>query len=207
MKWVLRLILRDMRIGVGENTILKVFHRDAIKMMNFCVDLKQVCGYLTSRAVRYREVLEVGKGLKCQQSKRTNSIDQAWESMKGKRMVAECKFDGDRMQVHKDGEKVWFWSRNGKKHEEYEASIVALLQRQIRSNKCVLDGELLVWDCIQERYKSRTQNSNKDTARAARKGWETDDLICCILHWFLMYCTRRIAEVSSIYHYMIVKST
>ena len=55
--------------------------------------------------------------------------------MKGKRMVAECKFDGDRMQVHKDGEKVWFWSRNGKKHEEYEASIVALLQRQIRSNK------------------------------------------------------------------------
>ncbi|KAG0616397.1 hypothetical protein M758_5G112000 [Ceratodon purpureus] len=182
MKWVVRLILRDLRIGVGENTVLDVFHPDAKNMMSFCVDLKQVCGRLASRTVRYHcQDLEVGKPSKCQHTKRVNSIDEAWNLMEGKRMVAECKFDGDRIQVHKDGDKLWFWSRNNVEHPEYQASIGALLQQQIKSKKCILDGELLVWDCTEGRYKSRTHNLNHDTARATRKGWETDDLICYVV--------------------------
>lgn len=38
-------------------------------------------------------------------------LNLTYMQMKGKRMVAECKFDGDRMQVHKDADTLSFWSR------------------------------------------------------------------------------------------------
>lgn len=31
--------------------------------------------------------------------------------LRGKEVVVECKFDGDRIQVHKNGNKIHFWSR------------------------------------------------------------------------------------------------
>jgi hypothetical protein len=31
--------------------------------------------------------------------------------MNGKEIVVECKFDGDRIQVHKNGNRLNFWSR------------------------------------------------------------------------------------------------
>ena len=103
MKWVLHIILKDLRIGLGENSILDEIHPDAGDMMASCVDLKNVCLHLHSRSVRYlHQDLVVGKPVKCQHSKQMNSIDATWESMKGKQIIVECNFNGDRMQVHKD---------------------------------------------------------------------------------------------------------
>lgn len=32
--------------------------------------------------------------------------------LRGKEVVVECKFDGDRIQVHKNGNNIHFWSRH-----------------------------------------------------------------------------------------------
>jgi hypothetical protein len=70
MKWVLHIILKDLRIGLGENSILDEIHPDARDMMASCVDLKNVFLHLHSRSVRYlRQDLVVGKPVKCQHSK------------------------------------------------------------------------------------------------------------------------------------------
>ena len=56
--------------------------------------------------------------------------------MKGKDIVAECKFDGDRFQLHKDADVLSFWSRNGLKHDEYQInSIVPILLQGITSKR------------------------------------------------------------------------
>lgn len=182
MKWILRIILKDLRIGLGENSILDEIHPDARDMMAACVDLKNVCLHLHSRSVRYlRQDLVVGKPVKCQHSKRMNSIDTTWEFMKGKEITAECKFDGDRMQVHKDKSCIQFWSRNGKEHDEYNSALGDLLQKCILSTRCILDGELLVWDSSENRFKQRTKTSNQHAASAARKGFDTTEQVCYVI--------------------------
>ncbi|KAH9315099.1 hypothetical protein KI387_023726, partial [Taxus chinensis] len=163
MKWVLRFILKDIRIGLGENSVLEEIHPDARDMMASCVDLRNVCVHLFNRNVHYlRQELLVGKPVKCQHSKRMCSIDAAWDNMKGKEITAECKFDGDRMQVHKDETSVQFWSRNGKEHDEYKLALEELLHC-ILSTRCILDGELLVWDSLEKRFKQRTKSLNRRT--------------------------------------------
>ncbi|CAK9238531.1 unnamed protein product [Sphagnum troendelagicum] len=188
VKWIVRLILQDLKIGIGEKIVLDAFHPDANALMAHCFNLELVCKQLTTPGACFiHKELSVGKALKSQHSKRFASIDSVWDSMRGKCIVAECKFDGDRMQVHKDGDHLYFWSRNGKEHSEYNTALGPLLLDHIQSERCVLDGELLVWDCLGNRFKQRSQNTNRDAARAARKGWDTEELVCCILH-FTEHC-------------------
>lgn len=55
--------------------------------------------------------------------------------MKGKEVVVECKFDGDRIQVHKNGNKLNFWSRSFIDHPEYMNAIGDVLCQHIIPDK------------------------------------------------------------------------
>ncbi|KAI5062491.1 hypothetical protein GOP47_0023030 [Adiantum capillus-veneris] len=181
-KWFMRILFKDLKIGLGENTILDVLHDDARAMMATCVDLKRVCSKLHNRDSHpFRKELTLGKVLKCQHSKRMNSIEAAWLAMKRSEVVAECKFDGDRMQIHRDGPKIWFWSRNGKEHPEYTVALQDALYCCLSSERCILDGELLVWDVEDSGFKARTKALNHDAARAARKGLNTSHRVCYVV--------------------------
>jgi DNA ligase-4 len=62
MNWVLRIIIKDLRIELGKNYILDEIHLDARDMMASCIDLKNVCLHLHSHSVRYLcQDLVVGK--------------------------------------------------------------------------------------------------------------------------------------------------
>jgi DNA ligase-4 len=41
VKWLCSIILRDMKMGVSEKTILKEFHEDAEMVFNNCCDLRK----------------------------------------------------------------------------------------------------------------------------------------------------------------------
>ncbi|KAH7373686.1 hypothetical protein KP509_17G068600 [Ceratopteris richardii] len=79
LKWLIRIILKDLKIGLGENTILDVLHEDARAMMATCIDLKRVCAELHDpKSHPFRRELVLGKVLKSQHSKRMNSVEAAW---------------------------------------------------------------------------------------------------------------------------------
>jgi ATP-dependent DNA ligase len=70
---------------------------------------KQV--YLHDISMLYDQDIEVGKAVRPQLSMRVNNASSAWKKLHGKQVVAECKFDGDRIQIHKNGEEIHFFSR------------------------------------------------------------------------------------------------
>jgi DNA ligase-4 len=72
-------------------------------------------------------------------------VEEAWKKLRGKEVVVECKFDGDRIQVHKNGNDIHFFSR------------------------CILDGEMLVWDRLTNRFAEF--GSNQEIAKAAKMAW------------------------------------
>ena len=57
----------------------------------------------------------------------------------------EVKFDGFRIQIHKAGDQVCLFSRNGKDFTERFPAIAAAARR-LEAKKAVIDGELVVCD-------------------------------------------------------------
>ena len=62
VKWFVRLVLKDMRLGVGQNTILGQIHPDARELYDVNASLKKVCQTLRDPTVRYK--LEISSSLK-----------------------------------------------------------------------------------------------------------------------------------------------
>ena len=63
--------------------------------------------------------------------------------------VIETKFDGERVQVHKDGASIRLFSRNSIDTTRiYGEAMVPLLREHVRAERVILDGELLVWDSL-----------------------------------------------------------
>ena len=60
--------------------------------------------------------------------------------------VAELKFDGERFQLHKNGNKISYWSRNMNDFGLRGYGVFdAVVLSQVKRDKCVLDGEMVIW--------------------------------------------------------------
>jgi DNA ligase 4 len=56
LKWLIRVILKDLKIGMKEATILEAFHPDALDLYNFTSSLEKVCQMLYDPNKRLHEV-------------------------------------------------------------------------------------------------------------------------------------------------------
>eukprot|EP00850_Spirogloea_muscicola_P019235 SM000186S04153 [mRNA] locus=s186:138690:147447:- [translate_table: standard] len=165
MKWLICIILKDLKLGVSEKTVFSELHPDAEDLFNVTCDLKLVCQKLSDRSVRYkRQDIEVGKAVRPQLAARVDTSEAAWKKMKGKAVIVECKFDGDRIQIHKDGETVYFFSRTFLDHAEYKEAISDLIVSNVSQEKCILDGEMLVFDRSTNRFADFGANQGADVA-------------------------------------------
>ncbi|CAL9082842.1 unnamed protein product [Musa acuminata var. zebrina] len=112
MKWILMIILKDLKLGISEKSIFHEFHPDAEDLFNVTCDLKLVCEKLKDHTQRQKKQdIEVGKPVRPQLAMRVGDATTAWKKLHGKHVVVECKFDGDRIQIHKNGEEIHFFSR------------------------------------------------------------------------------------------------
>ncbi|GJN01825.1 hypothetical protein PR202_ga19126 [Eleusine coracana subsp. coracana] len=161
MKWLLMIILKDLKLGISEKSIFQEFHPDAEDLFNVTCDLKFVCEKLNDRSQRHKRQLH------------------------GKQVVAECKFDGDRIQIHKNGEEIHFFSRSFLDHSEYAPGMSKVIKENILVDRCILDGEMLVWDTALNRFAEF--GSNQEIAKAAREGLETDRQQCIDVAFDILY--------------------
>ncbi|EOA15093.1 hypothetical protein CARUB_v10028461mg [Capsella rubella] len=165
MKWVIRIILKDLKLGMSEKSIFQEFHPDAEDLFNVTCDLKLVCEKLRDRHQRHkRQDIEVGKAVRPQLAMRISDVNAAWKKLHGKDVVAECKFDGDRIQIHKNGTEIHYFSRNFLDHSEYAHAMSNLIVQNILADKCILDGEMLVWDTSLNRFAEFGSNQEIDVA-------------------------------------------
>ncbi|XP_060172398.1 DNA ligase 4 isoform X2 [Lycium barbarum] len=153
MKWIIMIILKDLKLGISEKSIFHEFHPDAEDLFNVTCDLKLVCEKLSDRSQRHkRQDIEVGKAVRPQLALRVSNASAAWKKLHGKEVVVECKFDGDRIQIHKNNSELNFFSRNFLDHQEYAHGMSDVITQNILADKCILDGEMLVWDASMNRF-------------------------------------------------------
>ncbi|KAK9931444.1 hypothetical protein M0R45_018719 [Rubus argutus] len=153
MKWIVMIILKDLKLGISEKSIFHEFHPDAEDLFNVTCDLKLVCEKLRDRSQRHkRQDIEVGKAVRPQLAMRVGDATGAWKKFHGKEVIVECKFDGDRIQIHKNGTEVHYFSRNFLDHSEYGHAMSAIIVQNVQADRCILDGEMLVWDTSLKRF-------------------------------------------------------
>ncbi|BGP12433.1 DNA ligase (ATP) [Rhodosporidiobolus nylandii] len=169
MKWLIRIILRDLKIGMGEQTIFKQLHIDAVAVFNTCSDIKRVCWRLHNpleRIVREDWTITPGSVFRPMLAWRAKLLDDIVRAMRKSRQrhgpeyefamgeykddefIMEEKLDGERIQMHKIGDS------NDKNYTHLYGSspVVGSLTPFLKDaflpeiEDLILDGEMLVWD-------------------------------------------------------------
>jgi DNA ligase-4 len=174
MTWLIRMVLRQMKIGATEKTFLDIWHPDAETLFNISSNLRRVCWELSDPEIRLAGE-DTGLSLmQCFQPQLAQFQDKVGNFEK---LVArfqghtdddtfwiEEKLDGERMQLHMiedpdapGGRLFGFWSRKAKDYaylygRHFQGDEAGALTRFITDafgknvRNIILDGEMITWD-------------------------------------------------------------
>ncbi|KAA8497248.1 DNA ligase 4 [Porphyridium purpureum] len=163
-RWLVRLILKEMRLRTSEMTILKWYFPGAEVEYNSHHDLKILCEkseeemqkmYRTDGAYqdarRSRVILNKPFGVELSARGNSDFFEAQFKDMlKGSAnagVVIEPKYDGQRLQVHKNGKHVQLFSRNlVDENSNYAKWLAGPINAQVEAMSCVLDGEVVLWN-------------------------------------------------------------
>ncbi|KAJ5713296.1 Nucleic acid-binding OB-fold [Penicillium malachiteum] len=173
--WLIRIILRQMKVGASERTFFHVWHPDAESLYSISSNLRRVCWELYDPNIRLEAEDRGIRLMQCFQPQlaqfQMNSFDKMILRMRTTEddpvFWIEEKMDGERMQLHmapddfvQGGRKFAFWSRKAKDytylygngiHDEHGA-----LTRHLKDafmdgvQSMILDGEMITWDPEQD---------------------------------------------------------
>lgn len=111
-KWFVRIILKQLKMGMSENTIFNYFHKDALTLWNLSSDLKKICEDLKNpeKLISLQQQQILFQPIKPMLSGKY-PIEDICKVLKKKPFVIETKFDGERIQIHKNGAEIKIFSR------------------------------------------------------------------------------------------------
>lgn len=159
-KWLIRIILKDMKLGISKETVLQVFHPDAAELYNVNTDLNKVCQQLHNPTVSLSEVsIGLFSAFKPMLAAVAN-IRNVEKQMGNSPFFIETKLDGERIQLHKDGDVYKYFSRNAYEYTQQfggsplEGSLTPYIHNVFKSNvvNCILDGEMMAYNPTAETF-------------------------------------------------------
>ncbi len=179
-KFIVRTVLGDLRVGVAEGRL-----RDAIALA-FKVS-PEIVEHAYMLTTDYSQVaraaaddgeenlgklgVSVGHPVSPMLAQRAESVEEILERMKGK-CAFEIKLDGIRIQVHKDGDKIFLFTRRMEEYTSMFPDILNPLKKSIKPKRAVVDGELVAIDKstgkpmpFQEVLKRRRKYEVKEAAK------------------------------------------
>ncbi|KAL5364118.1 putative DNA ligase [Aspergillus floccosus] len=175
LMWLIRIILRQMKVGATERTFFDVWHPDAVNLYSISSSLRRVCWELHDPNIRL-EAEDRGIALmQCYQPQlaqfQMHSLDRMISRMKPTEddpvFWIEEKLDGERMQLHMQsddsipgGRRFRFWSRKAKDYTYLYGNGIydenGALTRHLKDafadgvDSLILDGEMITWDPEQD---------------------------------------------------------
>ncbi|KAK3667568.1 DNA ligase (ATP) [Elasticomyces elasticus] len=175
LMWLIRMILRQMKVGATEKTIFDLWHPDAESLFNISSSLRRVCWELWDERIKLDGNDKGIALMQCFQPQLAAFQMRSIEAMVARMNPTESdpvfwieeKLDGERMQLHMiedesvpGGKRFAFWSRKAKDYTYLYGNGFedenAALTRHIKSafnegvRNIVLDGEMITWDPEQD---------------------------------------------------------
>lgn len=175
LMWLIRIILRQMKVGATERTLFNIWHPDAESLFSISSSLRRVCWELYDPNVRLEGDETRVALMQCFQPQLAQFQMQSFQKMVDRMRLSiedptfwiEEKLDGERMQLHMvsddsipGGKRFGFWSRKAKEYTYlygngfYDEK--GALTRHLKDafadgvENIILDGEMITWDPEQD---------------------------------------------------------
>ncbi|KAI4126082.1 MAG: hypothetical protein LQ338_003944 [Usnochroma carphineum] len=175
LMWLIRIILRQMKVGATEKTFFDIWHPDAESLFNISSNLRRVCWELYDPSVRLEGDDRGITLMQCFQPQLAQFQMHDFTRMIAKMRLTEEdrvfwveeKLDGERMQLHMvsddtvpGGKRFAFWSRKAKDYtylygsglDDDQSALTRHLKNVFQENvrSIILDGEMITWDPEQD---------------------------------------------------------
>ncbi len=154
-KFIMRTVTGELRLGVADYTVLDAAataflggkkERSAIeRAYNVHPDLGFVVAAVASRGSKGVEevAVEVGVPIRPMLAERLSTAEAIVKKMGDKRVAAEYKLDGERLQIHKSGKEVHLFSRRLEVITGHYPDAVELVRRYVGPARAILEAEVV----------------------------------------------------------------
>jgi DNA ligase-1 len=156
-KYIIRIVTGNLRLGIADMTILDalaILHGGAKatrqiieRAYNISSDLGRVARAVAEKGLKGVEGFTVSAGspIRPMLAERLSSPEEILEKLGGRGM-AEFKYDGERVQAHKDGDRVTLFSRRLENITSQYPDAVRLLRGQIKAESAIIEAEAVAVD-------------------------------------------------------------
>ncbi|CAN7940810.1 unnamed protein product [Ixodes hexagonus] len=193
-KWLVRMLLRDLRTGLSTATVLSCYHPDAQDLFDVTSSLSRVCKELRDPGLRQHEA-QVSLFSPVRPMLAERAEPRTVERRLGREaFFAETKFDGERLQVHKKDGEYRYFTRGS---HDYSSGFGSLTDRgsltQFISGAfrghvktCILDGEVVAYDPARKRFVCKGSNVDVKSLR------EASSLQPCFIAFDILYLNDQV---------------
>ncbi len=153
-KYIVRFIEGRLRLGVGDATIIEalaiVYGGSAAmkpvveRAYNLRADLGMIAKILATQGIEAIKNIkpEVGIPIRPMLAERLNNPVEILKKLGGRALV-EYKYDGERAQIHKKGDKIWIYSRRLENITRMYPDVVEMALKGLKANEVIVEGEIV----------------------------------------------------------------
>jgi DNA ligase-1 len=156
-KYIARFVEGRLRLGVGDATIMEalaVVYAGSAAMRsiverayNLRADLGMIAKILATQGVDALKNIkpEVGIPIRPMLAERLNDPVEILKKLGGRALV-EYKYDGERAQIHKKGDKIYIYSRRLENITHMYPDVVEMARKGIKAKEAIVEGEIVAID-------------------------------------------------------------
>ena len=154
-KYIARFVIGRLRLGIGDPTVLEALalsignrelRPELERAYNLCSDLGLVAKTILEKGMEGvgKFKVQVGYPIRMALCERLPSSEDIIQKI-GKAAI-EAKYDGFRVQCHKDGENIELFSRNLERTTHMFPEIAGAIKKYITAKKLIIEGEALAYN-------------------------------------------------------------
>ncbi len=161
IKYLLRIITSTLRVGVSTQTIIDGIalgftgdkeNRDYLeKAYNLHPDLGDITKLLAEKGIEAvkRVKISYGTPIRMMLASRIPYIEIP--SKLDTPFVAEYKLDGERLQVHKQADQIYLFSRILNDVSNQYPDVCQVIKENVKAKNCIIEGEVVAMDAFYEK--------------------------------------------------------
>lgn len=167
-KWITRLLLKKLRLGVGDEKILNIYNPNASMVYKQCSLLSRVCEVIDKK-IPFDQIqnglLELFKPVRPMLCER-GYVSKINKMLSEHNYYLETKMDGERCLLHINGTEFKYFSRGCKDENTaiFGASSTTglyspFMYHQLKGavKNAIFDGEMMVWDREEETFSKKSK--------------------------------------------------
>jgi DNA ligase-1 len=156
-KYIMRTVTGNLRLGIADMTVLDALAlaygggkeaREFIeRAYNISSDLGRVAKTVAEKGLEgiKKFHVSVGEPIRPMLAERLSSPEEILEKLGGK-CIAEYKYDGERIQIHKNGVNIILFSRRLENISSQYPDAINLVKKHVRAKEAILEAECVAVD-------------------------------------------------------------